>query len=121
MYSVEHPVDTAGSYYLLVIISRKSGTFCDHTQICHRHVLLHLFIQCQKGKERLLGTRTKRKTNHDYSKWSASAFLKETPIFIFPEGSMANYLFSFRSHLKFRLRISREVRMELKCILNLSA
>ena len=54
-------MDTAGIYFLLVIITRKSGTFCDHTQICHHRVLLHLFIQCQKGKERLLGTSTKRK------------------------------------------------------------
>ena len=53
-------MDTAGSYYLLVIITRKSGTFCDHTQIGLRHVLPHLFTQCQKGRERLLGTRTKR-------------------------------------------------------------
>ena len=121
MYSVEHPVDTAGSYYLLVIITRKSGTFRDHTQICHRHVLVHLFIQCQKGKERLLGTRTKRETSRDYWRWSASAFLEETPIFTFPEGSVANYLFSFRTHLKFRFRIRGEGRMELKCVLNLSA
>ena len=79
-------MDTAGSYFLLVIITRKSGTFCDHTQICRHYVLLHLFIPCQKGKERLLGTRTKRKTNHDYWKWSASAFLKETPIFHLSRG-----------------------------------
>ena len=79
-------MDTAGSYYLLVIITRKSGTLCYHTQICYRHVLLHVFIQCQKGKERLLGTRTERKINHDYWKWSASAFLKETPIFHLSRG-----------------------------------
>ena len=74
-----------------------------------------------KGKERLLGTRTKRKASWEYWRWSASTFLKETPIFTFPEGSMANYLFSFRTHLKLRKRISGEVRMELKYILNLSA
>lgn len=91
--------------------------------IIHKSVIIvsyFIFLpRCQKGKERLLGMRTKRKTNHDYWRWSASAFLKETPVFT--EGSMANYLFSFRSHLKFKLRISGEVRMEFKCILNLSA
>ena len=41
-------MDTAGSYYLLVIITRKSGTFCDHTQVGLHHVLPHLFTQCQR-------------------------------------------------------------------------
>ena len=51
MFSVEQSVDTAGSYFLLVIITRKSGTFCDHTQIGLRHVLSHLFTQCQKERK----------------------------------------------------------------------
>ena len=114
-------MDTAGSYYLLVIITRKSGTFCDHTQVGLHHVLPHLFTQCQKGRERLLGTRNKRKTSQDYWSWSVSTLLKETPIFTFPEGSMTNYSFSFRAHLKLRKRISGEVRMDLKFILILSA
>ena len=114
-------MDTAGSYYLLVILTRKSGAFCDHTQIGLHHVIPHLFTQCQKERERLLGTRIKRKTSQDYWKWSASTLLQETPIFTFPEGSMTDYLFSFKTHLNLRKRTSGEVRMELKYILKLSA
>lgn len=112
----EH-VDTAGSYQLLVIITRKSGTFGD--QVCHHHVLPHLFNQVSKGKEDWNGVYSEKALN--YRRGSASTFLKETPIFTFPDVSLTNYTCSFRTNLKFRLRTNGKVSVELKCIFNLLA
>lgn len=118
---VREPVDTAGSYQLLAIITGKSGTFCDHTPIHHHHVLPHLLLSVSREGKGCLEQGPKFLKSWDYWRWSASTLIKETPMFISSDVSVINCLCSYRINLKFRLSINGKIRTELKCIFNLTA
>lgn len=111
-------VDTAGSYQFLVISTRKSGTFCDRTRSCRRHILPHLFTKCQRGRTGSLGWALRYKRWGRW-RWPASRSLKGVPAVTFPAVSLANDLCSCRAKLQFRGRSSGKVRMGRKCMSNL--
>lgn len=73
LWCVREPVDTAGSYQLLAIITGKSGTFCDHIQICHRHVLPHLLPSVSREEKGFVEWDLKQKSC-DRSRCLASTF-----------------------------------------------